>query len=296
MNRPTPQVNEVSSMSIKAHKRVHAKPQVTIHQDFVVQTPGHLIDIAIAHKLTSVEWSLWMYLMRVNPFADFTSDNEPIYRDVPSPSELAIILGRDRKTIERAGRRLNELGLYKLRTKSWEGFNETAAESKKLLQQRKDAKSQTELPSPNRDKIVPNRTKKSQRGTKQSQTELPSPKQELKLLSEETSSLSQTPQTSSNSPEFEEVSATIAAATQPQLEVVSAAAVVIERAAALGCYPTAEQREMLMQLSDRQLDAVITDFEKAVRRGSKRKKTELLSHSIRMGRYASTTPLPGDSV
>lgn len=93
--------------------RIHNTPQIEIKEDFIVQAPGHLIDTAIANKLTGVEWSLWMYLMRLNPFADCTSDGEPIYKDIPSPSDLAIILGRDRKTIERAAKHLEKLGLCK---------------------------------------------------------------------------------------------------------------------------------------------------------------------------------------
>ncbi len=126
-------------------RRVHAQPQVAIKNDFVVQIPGALVDVAIVNKLTAAEWSLWLYLQRINPFADFTKDNEPIYRDIPSPSKLAVILGRDRKTIERAGQRLNELGLYRIRPKSWEGFNATAHESKRLLAELRTKKSHTEV-------------------------------------------------------------------------------------------------------------------------------------------------------
>lgn len=204
MNRTAPHTTEVPSMhNIKTKKRVHARPQIAIKRDFIVQTPGHLIDTAIANKLTSVEWSLWMYLMRINPFADVAADGEPVYRDIPSPAELALILGRDSKTIERAATRLEGLGLYKIRTKSWEGFNSTAAESKELLAQRKHQKSSNGLPSPkqepglvnpNQDKLVLDGTNLSQNGTKQSHNGLPSPKQEPESLHGEDFALPQTVQ------------------------------------------------------------------------------------------------------
>ncbi len=142
-------------------RRIHAQPQLDINNDFVVQIPGALVDAAIANKLTAAEWSLWFYLQRITPFADFTRDGEPIYRSVPSPTNLAVILGRDRKTIERAGQRLNKLGLYCLRAKSWEGFNATAHEGKKLLADLKTKKSHTEaLPSNNENSGKPSLPKK----------------------------------------------------------------------------------------------------------------------------------------
>lgn len=136
-------------------RRVHAQPQVAINNDFVVQIPGALVDAAIINKLTAAEWSLWLYLQRLNPFADFTKDNEPIYRSIPSPAQLAIVLGRDRKTIERAGHRLNELGLYRIRPKSWEGFNATAQKSKQLLTELRTKKSRTEDSSNNENSESP---------------------------------------------------------------------------------------------------------------------------------------------
>lgn len=203
--------------------RNHNTPKIEIKEDFVVQAPGHLIDIAIANKLTSVEWSLWMYLMRVNPFADCTSDGEPIYKDVPSPTDLAVVLGRDRKTIERAGRRLNDLGLYKLRVKSWVGFNETAAQSKRLLQERKIKKSSEGLNNSNQDNLIPNGTKKSQIELANPKKGLASPDLKAERLPDKGFDSSQTIQTSTYSPEYVEENIDQVATTQPLLAAAAVA-------------------------------------------------------------------------
>lgn len=171
--------------------RVHDAPQIVVTQDCIVQTPGHLVDIAIANKLTGVEWSVWLYLQRINPFADIDKKGVPIYRPLPSPAELEKILGRDRKSITKAAKFLEELGLYSFQVTQWRGFNKTALDSKQVLSGLKAKKLPPALNSPTADKITPT-------ATKQSHSELNSPNSEPQPSHSNSFETVQTVQTFSN--------------------------------------------------------------------------------------------------
>jgi DNA-binding MarR family transcriptional regulator len=77
----------------------------------------------ISNKLTGSQVRLWLYLNMINPFAENTNDGEKIFRDIPSPQEIAIKLGLNSSTVSKDMRKLKRLGLYDFRVGNWQGFN-----------------------------------------------------------------------------------------------------------------------------------------------------------------------------
>jgi hypothetical protein len=71
--------------------------------------------VVITKKLTGSQCRLWLYLMLIDPFADYTADGEVKYHDLPSVAEIA---------------KLRSLGLYEYRTVVIQGHNTTAANAK----------------------------------------------------------------------------------------------------------------------------------------------------------------------
>ncbi len=86
--------------------------------------------IAITNKLTGSQCRLWLYLMLIDPFADYTAFGEVKYHDLPSIAEIAIAVGSSPDTVEKDLRRLRKLGLYEYRTVTIQGHNSTAANAR----------------------------------------------------------------------------------------------------------------------------------------------------------------------
>ncbi|MBA2749297.1 MAG: hypothetical protein H0U45_11300 [Tatlockia sp.] len=103
------------------------------------------IDTAIDNKLTAAEWRLWMYLTKIDRYGDK-------WRDLPAPIEIAVRLGMDRRTVEKAMFRLDELGLYSVRVQKWQGVNSSAARAHDTAQFMKQAKKSRESVKPALDK------------------------------------------------------------------------------------------------------------------------------------------------
>ncbi len=85
---------------------------------------------AILNKLTGSQIRLWLYLMMIDTYADFTSDGETIYHSIPSPTEMSFKLGIARDTVQKDMRKLKKLGLYDYRITQWQGHNSAAAKAK----------------------------------------------------------------------------------------------------------------------------------------------------------------------
>ncbi|WP_337884482.1 hypothetical protein [Fischerella thermalis] len=86
--------------------------------------------IAIANKLTGNQCRLWLYLMMIDPFADYTPGGEIKYHDLPSIADIAVAIGSSSETIEKDLRKLRTLRLYDYRTVTVQGHNLTSARAK----------------------------------------------------------------------------------------------------------------------------------------------------------------------
>lgn len=126
-------------------KRKTHKPQtvetITEPEQGFAQIAFTEIDTAIDNKLTAAEWRLWMYLMKIDRYGDK-------WRDLPVPTEIAVRLGMDRRTVEKAMFRLDELGLYSVRVQKWQGINSSAARAHDTAQSMKQAKKSREAVKP----------------------------------------------------------------------------------------------------------------------------------------------------
>lgn len=103
------------------------------------------IDRAIEQKLTAAELRLWLYLMKIDRYGDR-------FVDLPDPGKLGIRLGMSRRTVEKAMFKLDELGLYTIRVKQWEGANSSAARARQTAQKLNEAKKEKKAPKTPPDK------------------------------------------------------------------------------------------------------------------------------------------------
>ena len=103
------------------------------------------IDTVIDKKLTAAEMKLWLYLSKIDRFGDR-------FVDLPTPKELAIRLGLSQRTVEKAMFRLDELKLYTIRIKAWQGANSSAARARQTAEALKQAKKDRTTPEPLPDK------------------------------------------------------------------------------------------------------------------------------------------------
>lgn len=97
------------------------------------------IDRAIEQKLTAAELRLWLYLMKLDRYGDR-------FVDLPDPGKLGIRLGMSRRTVEKAMFKLDELGLYTIRVKQWEGANSSSARARQTAQKLNEAKKEKKAP------------------------------------------------------------------------------------------------------------------------------------------------------
>lgn len=118
------------------NKRNHRQPQLEDNRDGFFMVAVGDAALAIGKKLTGSQLRLWLYLMMVDPFSDYTASGEPIYHQIPNPAEIAIKIGVSRRTVEKDLNLLRDLDLYDYKTTEWWGHNlsaHRARESSKRL-------------------------------------------------------------------------------------------------------------------------------------------------------------------
>jgi len=125
------------------------------------QTPNHMAVKAIQAKLTSADWCVWSYLQMLDPFGDR-------FVDIPSPQEIAEIVGLSEKSVKRSIHKLEELGFYDTQIIAMKGKNlagKAVRADKKpdKVVQKKTKLSETGQSCPEKDKVVPKKTKLSQK-------------------------------------------------------------------------------------------------------------------------------------
>ncbi|MBW4635268.1 MAG: hypothetical protein KME30_26245 [Iphinoe sp. HA4291-MV1] len=108
--------------------------------------------VVITNKLTGSQCRLWLYLMLVDPFADYTPGGEVKYHDLPTIAEIAVAVGSSPDTVEKDLRKLRKLGLYEYRTVTLQGHNLTAARAKAEAEHLSKSKSPKNSPKPSTDK------------------------------------------------------------------------------------------------------------------------------------------------
>ena len=101
--------------------------------------------LAVSNKLTSSQFRLWIYLMAIDSFGDYTSGGEIKYHDLPSVPDIAVSIGSSLDTVEKDLRKLRKLGLYEFRTVTVQGHNLTAAKAKAEADRLSKAKSESSL-------------------------------------------------------------------------------------------------------------------------------------------------------
>lgn len=88
-------------------------------QEPFVQISSSLLQYVRSRKLTGSQYDLWLYLYELDPYGDR-------WIDIPSPAELAQVLGYDARTIQRNAIRLQDCDLFDFAIKTWKARNVTA--------------------------------------------------------------------------------------------------------------------------------------------------------------------------
>ena len=101
--------------------------------------------VAVANKLTGSQCRLWIYLMAIDSFADYTAGGEIKYHDLPSIPDIAVAVGSSPDTVEKDLRKLRSNGLYDYRSVVVQGHNLTAARAKAESERLSKQKSETSL-------------------------------------------------------------------------------------------------------------------------------------------------------
>ena len=143
--------------------------------------------LVITNKLTGNQCRLWLYLMLIDPFADYTTDGEIKYHDLPSIPEIAVAIGSSVEAVEKDFRKLRSLGLYEYRTVVIQGHNTTAANARAEADR---------LKSPSKSKPKPSQDNSSAYLSPEGANL--SPNQELEPLPNQDSTAPQTNQTYQN--------------------------------------------------------------------------------------------------
>ena len=74
-------------------------------QTSFVQIPFELINYVRSLKLSGTQYDLWLYLYSRDPYGDR-------FVEIPSPAEIAVELGVNSRTIQRAAQRLQDADLF----------------------------------------------------------------------------------------------------------------------------------------------------------------------------------------
>jgi hypothetical protein len=161
--------------------------------------------VVITKKLTGNQCRLWLYLMLIDPFADYTSDGEIKYHDLPSIPEIAVAIGSSVEAVEKDFRKLRSLGLYEYRTVVIQGHNTTAANARAEADRLKSPSKSKPKPSqdnrsaylsPEKDNLSPEKDNLSpEKDNLSPEKDNLSPEQQLEPLPVRDSGVSQTNQT-----------------------------------------------------------------------------------------------------
>ncbi|MBD1821113.1 hypothetical protein H6F51_01070 [Cyanobacteria bacterium FACHB-DQ100] len=118
-----------------------------------VQIPIELIRYIRALKLTGTQYALWLYLWEHDPYGDR-------WVNIPPPAKIAVYLGVDTRTIQRAARRLMDCELFDFEIDQWKCRNTTVSvkvrdrgTGRTIRAQAK--RSQCRQKDPNADKKIP---------------------------------------------------------------------------------------------------------------------------------------------
>lgn len=84
-----------------------------------IQIPSNLLAYVRSCRLTGTEYALWLILYELAPTGDR-------YINIPSPRDLAQELRVDIRTLQRAAKRLEDLGLFTFEIQSWKARNSKA--------------------------------------------------------------------------------------------------------------------------------------------------------------------------
>lgn len=88
--------------------------------------------VAVANKLTGSQCRLWIYLMAINSFADYTESGEIKYHDLPSIPDIAVAVGCSPDTVEKDLRKLDAVGLLP----KWLILRKSKADTERQIQDR----------------------------------------------------------------------------------------------------------------------------------------------------------------
>ena len=87
-------------------------------QTSFVQIPFELINYVRSLKLSGTQYDLWLYLYSRDPYGDR-------FVEIPSPAEIAVELGVNPRTIQRAAQRLQDADLFDFAIDKWKAKNTT---------------------------------------------------------------------------------------------------------------------------------------------------------------------------
>ncbi|MFM7474703.1 MAG: hypothetical protein ACKO2T_02890 [Microcystis aeruginosa] len=88
-------------------------------QTSFVQIPFELINYVRSLKLSGTQYDLWLYLYSRDPYGDR-------FVEIPSPAEIAVELGVNPRTIQRAAQRLQDADLFDFAIDKWKAKNTTS--------------------------------------------------------------------------------------------------------------------------------------------------------------------------
>lgn len=87
-------------------------------QTSFVQIPFELINYVRSLKLSGTQYDLWLYLYSRDPYGNR-------FVEIPSPAEIAVELGVNPRTIQRAAQRLQDADLFDFAIDKWKAKNTT---------------------------------------------------------------------------------------------------------------------------------------------------------------------------
>jgi len=117
-----------------------------------------MIDYILTLKLSGTQHALLLYLWKLDPYGDR-------WQEIPPPEEIALLLGVDPRTVQRAAQRLQDCELFELQIKRWRVRNTTVSATSPHFSPGKGIQMRTKRSrSPKVDLFVQNRIKMSENG------------------------------------------------------------------------------------------------------------------------------------
>lgn len=132
----------------KQQTRTHLEASIDTPLLGIYQVPQKFGAVAIANNFSGTEWAVWSFLCMTDPFADYTAKQNKKFRALPSVEEISEAIGRSKRAVVDAMKMLEEIGFFSFRYEFREGFNETAAEAKRVLKAKKDGEAKPNQNSP----------------------------------------------------------------------------------------------------------------------------------------------------